>query len=193
MAAIYKNCDKCHGLGQYQDAFASCPHCTLGQILVGGQAETCPYCHGFGKVSPPPFVTCSVCDGSGKVRDKRAEKEAAKNPGGNGGRDRDGAGEGSNSGTGKTSPKRFMGYALTFKSRILMGFITLGVGVLFRKETPSAPDIFSVFSEEHAGNLYLIACCAFGFLFPRAVLVPIIIGILAIVAYLLFGAYLSMR
>lgn len=185
MTVIYKSCDKCNGQGKVQDAFAPCPHCTNGSILVGGQSENCPYCSGIGRQSPPPWVDCSTCKGSGQVRDTPAERaaEAATNQS-----DRSsGTGGSSDAGKTKPSPKRFLGGILTFRGRLSIAVLIAIASLWLAVDYDPYGDIFRRFGEERGFWLTLLVPGAFGFLFPRAVLTPVLAAAAAFGALFIIG------
>jgi molecular chaperone DnaJ len=67
----WEECDTCHGTGAKPGTSAkTCPTCGGGGTVHLRQGffsiqQTCPHCHGTGKIIPEPCVTCT---GQGKVK-----------------------------------------------------------------------------------------------------------------------------
>jgi molecular chaperone DnaJ len=78
-----ESCETCHGSGAKPGTTAKqCPTCNgQGQVRVQqgffSIQQTCPKCHGTGKIIPDP---CKTCDGAGRV--KRQKTLAVKIPAG---------------------------------------------------------------------------------------------------------------
>ncbi|MGQ9723977.1 MAG: molecular chaperone DnaJ [Tepidimonas sp.] len=67
----WEDCDTCHGTGAKPGTSAKiCPTCRGSGVVQIRQGffsvqQTCPHCHGSGKIIPEP---CTVCRGEGKVK-----------------------------------------------------------------------------------------------------------------------------